>query len=135
MYADYAPFSDEERAKIRADIGTGYAGFKDRVAQGRNLSPEQVEAIARGRVWTGEQAQARGLVDTLGDLQDAADRARQLAGIPAARHAALVDVSMPKGYHLAEPAPVDPGAWLDSFCSLLREGVYALAPWSIRVRN
>ncbi len=135
IYADFAAFSDDERARIRANIGASYASFKERVATGRGLSAEQVEAIARGRVWTGEQAQAHGLVDSLGALHDAADRARELAGIPPGRHAPLVDVSAPKGYSPAEPTPVDPGSWLHSFRSLLREGVYALAPWSIRIRG
>ncbi len=135
IYADFAAFSDEERARIRASIGAGYASFKERVAAGRGLSAQQVEALARGRVWTGEQAQAHGLVDSLGALHDAADRARELAGISPSRYAPLVDIRAPKGYHLAEPTPVDPGSWLDSFRSLLREGVYALAPWSIRIRS
>jgi len=135
IYADLAAFSDEERARIRANIGAGYVSFKERVAAGRGLSAEQVEAIARGRVWTGEQAQARGLVDSLGALHDAADRARELAGITPGRYAPLVDIRAPKEHHLAEPTPADPVAWLDSFRSLLREGVYALAPWSIRIRS
>jgi protease-4 len=135
LYSDAAPFNDEERAKVRADIGTGYANFKARVAEGRALSEDEVEAVARGRVWTGKQALDHGLVDRLGDLRDAADRARQLAGVSPRRHAPLLDVLAPKRYYLAQPSPADLGTWLGSLRSLLREGVYALAPWSIRFRG
>lgn len=135
MYADAAPFSDEERAKVRADIGAGYANFQSRVAEGRKMTAEQVEAIARGRVWTGRQALEIGLVDALGDMHDAAARARLLAGISPGRYAPLVGVPVPKQYLPAQPTPADPGAWLEGLWSLLREGVYALAPWSIRIHG
>ncbi len=90
LYADAAPFSDEERAKIRADLGAGYARFKARVAEGRDMTDKEVEAVARGRVWTGAQALERGLVDELGDLHAAADQARELAGLDPRRYAPLV---------------------------------------------
>ena len=135
MYADTAPFDDDERAKLRANIGNGYARFKDRVAQGRTMSVDEVELVARGRVWTGKQAHERGLVDALGDLRDAAERARQLAGVSHRRYTPLVDVVAPKQVHLAQPSPTDAAAWLDGLKSLLREGVYALAPWSVRIHD
>jgi protease-4 len=135
MYADAAPFDDEERDKLRANIGTSYAHFKDRVAQGRSLSDDKVEAIARGRVWTGKQALKHGLVDTLGDLHDAAERARQLAEVSPKRYAPLVDVTVPKHTHPAQASPAEGGAWLDGLRSLLREGIYALAPWNIQIRD
>ena len=135
IYSDAAPFSDDERARIRADIGSSYASFKACVAKGRSLSDDEVEAIARGRVWTGEQALEIGLVDSLGDLRDAVNRARQLAGLSPRRHAPLLDLVIPKRYHLAQATPVELSAWLDGARSLLREGVYALAPWSVRFRG
>jgi protease-4 len=135
MYADIAPFDEGERAKLRANIGSGYARFKDRVAQGRGLSDDEVEAIARGRVWTGEQALKHGLVDALGDLHDAAERARQLAEVSPKRYAPLVDVVVPRHTYLAQASPAEGGVWLEGMRSLLREGLYALAPWSIRIRD
>ena len=135
LYADIAPFTDEERARIRAEIGAGYARFKARVAEGRGMEEEQVEAIARGRVWTGEQALAHGLVDALGDLQVAATKARQLAGLDPGRYAPLVDVGVPKGHRLPLPNPVDVEEWLARFVGLTREGVFAHAPWEIRIRG
>jgi protease-4 len=58
-----------------------YAGFVNRVAAGRHLSPERVQEIARGRVWTGVQAKALGLVDKLGGFYDAVAEAKRLAGL------------------------------------------------------
>jgi protease-4 len=135
LYADIAPFSDEERAKVRAEIGAGYVRFKARVAQGRGMSEEEVEAVARGRVWTGEQAAARGLVDELGDLQTAARRARELAGLDPRRYVPLVAVPVPKAYQLPQSLPADVEEWLAGFVGLLREGVFALAPWEIQIRG
>jgi protease IV len=135
LYSDKAPFSEEQRAKIRSELGSGYALFKARVAEGRGMTEEAVEAVARGRVWTGGQAQQHGLVDELGDLQQAADRARELAGVPANRYAPLVNVPVPKRRQLPMAAVEDAGAWFAGLQALLREGILALAPWSIRIRD
>ena len=59
-----------------------YAGFKDRVARGRNLDADKVEAAAKGRVWTGETAKSLGLVDALGGFNDALNLAKEAAKIP-----------------------------------------------------
>jgi protease-4 len=135
LYSDSAPFSDEERARIRADIGDGYTRFKARVSQGRGKTEEEVEDLARGRVWTGEQALFHGLVDQLGDLQAAADRARELAGLDPRRHAPLVNVPAPKQHTLPASPLTDTGEWLANLGVLLRESTLALAPWQIRIRG
>jgi protease-4 len=132
LYADTAPFSEEERAKVQAHLGDGYARFKDRVASGREMTDEEVEAIARGRVWTGEQAFSHGLVDALGDLQAAAREARQLASLSPRRYVPLLNVPAPKRYLLPQPLVAGAGEWLSGLTTLLREGVFAMAPWSIR---
>jgi protease-4 len=133
LYADDAPFAETERQKIRAHLGDSYARFKGRVAQGRGMDEEEVEAIARGRVWTGAQALERGLVDALGDLQLAAQKARELAGVPPDRITPLVDLPAPKRYVL--PLPAQGAAWLEGLRGLLREGILALAPWQVRIRD
>jgi len=76
------PFTAEERAAYGAVIDGIYEAFRARVAAGRRLTPEQVREVARGRVWTGEQARTRGLVDHIGGFQVAVTRARALAEIP-----------------------------------------------------
>ena len=65
-----------------------YADFTGKVASGRGMTPEQVHEVARGRVWTGADALAHGLVDELGGMDRAAAIARRRAGLPADRAAA-----------------------------------------------
>jgi protease-4 len=58
-----------------------YDLFVGHVAAGRDMEPQEVEAVAQGRVWSGEDARARGLVDDLGGLDRAVELAREEAGI------------------------------------------------------
>jgi protease-4 len=58
-----------------------YNGFVARVAEGRRLPVAQVQAIAKGHIWTGVQAKSLGLIDEIGGFQQAVDRAKALAGI------------------------------------------------------
>jgi protease-4 len=75
------PLDPEELERIKELITDNYDQFVSRVAAGRNLSTEAVNAVAQGRVWMGGDAIAHGLVDRFGSLDDAITRARQLAGI------------------------------------------------------
>lgn len=76
-----APFTDEQHAQVVAEADLFYTDFVQRVADGRDLSVEEVEGVARGRVWTGADAAERGLVDELGGLRTAIRRAKVLAGV------------------------------------------------------
>jgi protease-4 len=60
-----------------------YDLFVGRVAEGRKLTPAQVDAVGRGHVWTGEQAHGHKLVDHVGGLRQALDRARELGELAA----------------------------------------------------
>jgi len=86
-YADaFSPaqsFTPAQRAAFAAGIDRTYEEFIARVATGRRLPPARVREIARGRVWTGTQAKAIGLVDQLGGMEEAITKARELARIPA----------------------------------------------------
>jgi protease IV len=75
------PFTPEQRAHREAEADLFYDDFVERVAQGRNLTTEAVDAVARGRIWTGADALERGLVDELGGLRTAVRRAKVLAGL------------------------------------------------------
>jgi protease-4 len=75
------PFTDEQHAHVEAEADLFYADFVERVAQGRKMTVEAVDAVARGRVWTGADALERGLVDELGGLRTAITRAKVLAGL------------------------------------------------------
>jgi protease-4 len=82
MFSTSRAFTEEEWAKINSWLDRIYADFIGKVAQGRSMTVEQVDAIARGRVWTGEDAAGNGLVDHLGGLEAAQDLARREAGLP-----------------------------------------------------
>ena len=66
---------------INESVSDIYDAFTQRVAEGRNMTRERVEELARGRVWTGKDALDNGLVDEIGDLEYAVAHAAQLAGI------------------------------------------------------
>lgn len=79
----YRPFTDDERRELGAKVKQFYDLFVARVAEGRHMTPEAVDAIARGRVWTGQQALGLNLVTRLGGLRQALDEARRLGHLPA----------------------------------------------------
>ena len=76
-------FTPAERERFEHSLDYVYEGFKDRVAQGRKLGADAVEAIAKGRVWIGADAKTRGLVDALGGFETALALAKSAAGIAA----------------------------------------------------
>jgi protease-4 len=76
MGSETKPYTPANWIKLNAEMDQIYDHFTNLVAKGRNMSLEQVEKVARGRVWTGEQAIALGLVDQLGGLEVAFELAR-----------------------------------------------------------
>ncbi len=74
------PFTEDELARMNVLIDNTYEAFLTRVAEGRGLSESQVRRIARGRVWTGEQARNVGLVDELGGLDQTLDFTAKMLG-------------------------------------------------------
>jgi protease-4 len=87
------PWDDVQRAHMQSLVDHTYAQFKARVAEGRGLSQDEVENVARGRVWLGEAAKEKGLVDELGSFQDAITDARERAGISDRRKVGLVEIT------------------------------------------
>jgi protease-4 len=82
MFTTTRPFSDEEWARLNTWLDRIYADFTSKVADARGLSMDQVHDVARGRVWTGADAAANGLVDHLGGLETAVALARRKAELP-----------------------------------------------------
>jgi len=80
-YSIFKPMSKNFRAQIKELIENFYVNFVTKVAQGRHKTFEEIDAIAQGRVWTGEQALKNGLVDKLGTLDDAVNIAADLAKV------------------------------------------------------
>ncbi len=93
-FSSTRPFTEEERRTLRSAIEAIYEQFLKRVAASRKMSRDEVDAVGGGRVWTGSQAQERGLVDELGGLELAIRRAREAAGL--SRHCRTIVVKPPK---------------------------------------
>ena len=80
----YTPFekpTQKFRSNVKESIENIYEIFKKRVSDGRNISMDEVEVLAQGRVWSGEQALKNGLVDMEGDIKDAINAAAELADL------------------------------------------------------
>ena len=85
----FRPFSPEERSELNRKVAQFYDVFLTRVASGRKLSKADVDAVGQGRVWTGEQALERKLVDELGGLRQAIALARKLGHV--AEHGPILE--------------------------------------------
>jgi protease-4 len=90
LESPFSRFSPDQRAKMGDYIAGFYKTFITKVAEGRHTTPERIDAVGQGRVWTGAQAKERGLVDALGGLDTAVAIAKQRAHIPAEEDVELV---------------------------------------------
>lgn len=105
------PFNEEEMSYLNKYIDRGYDLFRSRVAQGRKMSVADVEKIAQGHVWSGQDALKIKLVDELGGLDKAVAKAAQLAKL--------------KEYHTSPyPGKVD---WIDQLMKSASDGSYVNA--------
>jgi protease-4 len=98
MYSPDRPFTADERAKVLESMQATYDQFVERVAESRQMTPEKVDAIGQGRVWTGRQARENGLVDQLGGLMTAVAAAKQRAKIPAEEDVQLDVYPRPRSF-------------------------------------
>jgi protease-4 len=83
-------FTPDQRARLMDYMQGFYDNFVEKVADSRHTTPEQIDAVAQGRVWTGQQARQHGLVDMLGGLETAVAVAKERAKIPADEDVELV---------------------------------------------
>jgi protease-4 len=90
------PLSAETRAVLRDDVQRTYDRFLGRVAEGRKLETAAIDKVARGRVWTGEQALGIGLVDRIGGIPEAVLAAKEKLGLDAEADVLLVQYPPPK---------------------------------------
>jgi protease-4 len=81
FFSEARGFTEDDLVKLEADLEAHYQHFIGRMAEGRGKSREEIHDVAQGRVWTGRQALANGLVDDYGGLLDALDRVRALLGL------------------------------------------------------
>jgi len=96
IYGGLEDWTDEQRAIVDRMLDRIYNKFTGLVAESRGMTPEQVDAMGRGRVFTGEQALEKGLVDELGGFDRAVALAKELAGIPPEKVVRLVDYPRPE---------------------------------------
>ena len=90
LFSPVRPFTPDERKKVVELMQATYDAFVEKAAAGRNTTPERIDAIAQGRVWTGKQAKELGLVDELGGLDRALALAKERAKIAAGSEVELV---------------------------------------------
>jgi protease-4 len=88
--SDYTPLTPEERTMLRDGIDESYHDFVGKVAEARHRKFEEIEALAQGRVWLGDQAKTNGLVDELGGLDTAIAMVKAKAKIPASEQVSMV---------------------------------------------
>jgi protease-4 len=84
MWSTGQPFSEDELRRLDRWLDDVYADFTAKAAEGRRMPVDRLEPLARGRVWTGADARERGLVDALGGVEAALERAAARGGIPLA---------------------------------------------------
>lgn len=96
MWSFNRPFTAAEEAWFQRMLDTIYADFTGKVAEARNLSPQQVDLAARGRIFTGVDALEAGLVDRLGGYPEAVAEVKRHAGIPETAAVRLVPYPEPK---------------------------------------
>ncbi len=138
------PVDEAGKARLAAEVERIYDLFIQRVSEGRGLPVGEIRAVARGRVWTGQQALERRLVDQLGGLFSAVDAAKELAGIETSAPVRLE--FFPRAASWAEQlAEIFSSSAVASLPRQLRElsqafpasedsGPALLMPWQIHVR-
>ncbi len=127
-----APLRPAERERLREGVADTYAVFLERVAAARGMTPEQVDAVAQGRVWSGRRALEMGLVDELGGLDAALRQARIEAGIPEDEEIGILHLPEPPGFAeslLRDLDAVGPLGRIPLLGALLRGGWFALLPF------
>lgn len=82
MMSANSPFSPAAWERINRSLDAIYADFTNKAAKGRGIAPERMEELAKGRIWAGADAQARGLVDSLGGWDQAQAEVRALLKLP-----------------------------------------------------
>jgi protease-4 len=97
MYSDYQNFTPEERERFEKNHWDGFNDWLRDISEHRHMTFEEAEKLAHGRVWTGRQAKANGLVDELGGVDTAVAIAKDLAGISEEEQVTLLHYPKKKG--------------------------------------
>jgi protease IV len=131
MNSPARPYNAEETRKVQEQLRAFYDDFVKKVAESRHSTPEKIDRLSQGRVWTGQQAKANGLIDELGGLDRAVAVAKAHAKIAADVDVELVTYPAPKTFYqlLTDSLSADSrvstiDAWLST--KLSREEIAAL---------
>ena len=82
LWSTNKALTPQEKQQLQSLINHTYGQFLERVGTGRNLSPDQLKAVAEGRIWTGEQALDNGLIDGLGGIETTVMKGKELTNTP-----------------------------------------------------
>jgi protease-4 len=99
MESPARPYNPDELKKVQEQLQAFYDQFVERVAESRRTTPERIDQVAQGRVWTGRQAQDNGLVDAIGGLDRAIALAKEGAKIDPASEVQIVVFPPPKSFY------------------------------------
>lgn len=136
FFSPRSGYTPEEEARLNTLLNTMYGGFLARVSASRGMDPEEAERQAQGRVWTGADALASGLIDGIGGTLDAFQSARELAGIHPEERVrvkkfykprAMRLMPMTRGYSILDGA----SDMLALYTSLAKESALAVMPFRI----
>jgi protease-4 len=134
LFSAYRPWTPEQRQKMHDLAASFYEEFKTKAAQGRGRTPEEIHEVAQGRVWTGRDALAVGLVDKMGGLREALEIAKEKAKIAKDTEVELVVLPERKGF--LETLLEDDDSLMESRIEArLPEDVRALLRWAMVVQN
>jgi protease-4 len=137
MLAATHPFTDDEWDRINSWLDAIYTDFTAKAAQGRGMTAERMHELARGRVWTGADAKAHGLVDELGGLHKAAEIARVRGGLPSDApvrgypRISPIDQFLPPESSEARPAAAARLAWGPAWELAARAGLSPHGPLTL----
>jgi protease-4 len=113
----FAPFTPPQRVKLQEIMQAIYDDFVGKAAESRKTTPDKIDAVAQGRVWTGQQARERGLVDALGGLDTAVAIAKEKAKIPADEDVELVVFTGRRTFYEALSEQIGGASLLSHFVS------------------
>ncbi|MBI3764117.1 MAG: signal peptide peptidase SppA [Chloroflexi bacterium] len=135
LFGSDAPFGDSGRPVVQKMIDELYRQFKRIVVDGRNMEEAKLDSIAGGRVWLGKQALTHGLVDQIGDLRVAVEKAQELAELKPDDWTPPVWVGSGKGGLLPPPFPTQ--SWADVMglvAALVKEKAWMIAPFEVEIK-
>lgn len=138
MYSFHRPFTDDEREILSHQMDMFYDNFLKIVADGRGSTPEQIDSLAQGRVWTGAAARENGLIDEFGGLPRAISSAAHMAGIENKQYEIKI---LPRAKWWSAPPLTLPlwllghqtGGVLTNVTEFNSEKIWYVMPWQLEI--